>query len=453
MPLLRFQHVASGSFVVTKRKPLVLQAFLGTCVAVAICDTTAEVGGLIHVLLPEQITPGSGFQAEKYASTGLPLFIDALVEAGADVSRMKAWMAGGALVGPVSQQDLALDIGGRTAEICKRILASHDIPILNAETGGFFSCCMNFNVMDWECAIEPAGESRMNMAETPVLPEPDEISSFIERVKPVPQIALKVLRMMNDGDYAMKDLAAEVRKDQVIGAKILYQCNTAYYGLPRKIDSINKALTLLGSKKLFKLIISTAVNDLFADSEGGYSLCKGGLYYHALGCAVVAEQIARFTGQDRPSLAYTAGLLHDIGKIVMDQFFSSAYPLFYRTTQAETESVLDAEMKILGVGHTEVGLQLAKRWDLPESLVECIAFHHHPEKADKHAKLAYTVYLADLIMSRFLSGLELERIGTDGLQDRMQAIGMTSDQLETLIDQIPQFVFSESVFSDDEMSE
>jgi chemotaxis receptor (MCP) glutamine deamidase CheD len=157
MPNLETYQVSSGSFHIGKRQPMLLQAFLGSCVGVSICDPDAEVGGMIHLLLPDPVTPGSSFQAERYASTGLPIFLEALTDAGAALQNMQAVIAGGALVGPVSQQDLVLNIGGRTANVAKNIISDRKIHVKHSETGGFFACTLQLNMENWQSSIEPIG--------------------------------------------------------------------------------------------------------------------------------------------------------------------------------------------------------------------------------------------------------------------------------------------------------
>ena len=114
---IKRDQVASGSFRIEGKKNEILEAYLGTCVGLTLVDRRAGVGGLLHILLPEPVSAGSVWQPETYAVTGVPLFIKALCDAGAQKKNLVASLAGGALVGPVSDVDLNLDIGGRTAEI------------------------------------------------------------------------------------------------------------------------------------------------------------------------------------------------------------------------------------------------------------------------------------------------------------------------------------------------
>jgi chemotaxis receptor (MCP) glutamine deamidase CheD len=113
---------------------MILHAYLGTCVAVALYDTEAEIGGLIHLLLPEPIFQAETFHSGKYASTGFPIFLKALYDAGASPERLKACVAGGALVGPLKNYDLELDIGGRTVERVMQFITDEKIQIEKSET-------------------------------------------------------------------------------------------------------------------------------------------------------------------------------------------------------------------------------------------------------------------------------------------------------------------------------
>ena len=124
MAAMQTHHVAAGTFIVCERKPLLLQAYLGTCVGLALYCKTTGIGGLIHLLLPEPVSRDSVNQPEKYASTGVPLFIESLLAKGAQQETLVACLAGGALVGPIREQDLNLDIGGRTADVVRAILTA-----------------------------------------------------------------------------------------------------------------------------------------------------------------------------------------------------------------------------------------------------------------------------------------------------------------------------------------
>ena len=444
-------HVASGSFELGNTQSRLLQAFLGTCVGVAVFDNDAGVGGLIHLLLPEPVSSLSVDQPEKYATTGMPIFLKQLLDLGATRENMQAVVAGGALVGPLSSQDMDLDIGGRTAEKVYIALHTEGIAVARAETGGFFTCSIELDMARWTCEIRPAGFDISFHEPGTIEPVTGDIQQAIEAIRPVPQVALKVLRIINDGSYDIEKVAEEVKKDQVISARTIKLCNSAMFAKRHDVVSLDHALVFLGQDLFIKLVISAAVQSYYSQSGNGYSLCKGGLYHHAIGTAMIAEKIAGLTKITIPTIAYTAGLLHDIGKVVLDQYIAGAYPLLYREFQERPAEIIGVETKILGMDHTRVGGLLSEKWSLPAPLTDSIRFHHRPQESRSDRSLTTIVYLADLLMSRFHSGLELERMGANGLADRLASLDLSTSQFQTLVDLIPKKVFepaTESVGTD-----
>lgn len=438
------QAVASGNYVVSGKKKLKFDAYLGTCVGVTICDRVAEVGGLIHLLLPEWTGFDKPWKAEVYAETGLPIFIQALCDAGAGKDRMEACIAGGALVGPISNQDLELDIGGRTEEIVRKILGEEKIPVRKAETGGYFSCRLSLDMVTLNSSIEPITRQTDSLTEDFEAPISDDIVSSFHLIRPIPQVALKIVRMIHDDNYKMGKIAEEIKRDQVISAGVIRLCNSSYFGLKNKIDSIDRALVIIGEKLLLQVVVSASLELYFSDAGQGYSLCKGGLFQHALGTAIISEELARFTGCAQESIAYTAGLLHDIGKVALDQYIALVSPFFYRRTQIDMVELCEVEKEKLGLTHTEAGGMLADNWSLPENLIDTIKHHHCPEQATVDSELTHLVYLADLLMSRFQVGQELECLNVDGLSLRLQKVGLTPSQFPILVDLIPRSIFDTS---------
>jgi len=422
---------------VSARKEITFAALLGTCVGVALVDRTAEVGGMIHILLPTPVDNRNPLHPENYASTGLPLLIGQLRRIGAGKERLEAVVAGGALMGRISERDLDLDIGGRISDIVLDILAREGIPIRESETGGMHGMILSLDLETLKCEISPLIDPPHNVMIEMEKPTEDEISNAIAGVRPIPQIALKIMRMTADAGYSLRDVADEVRQDQIIAAKVLNLCNSALCGRKAPIDSVDEALMVLGEKTLLAMILSSAVHRCFPECENGYSTVKGRLYHHAVGNAMVAENLARKTGLSSPFVAYTAGLLHDIGKIVLDYFVAKRYPLFYRRTVDDMLSLEDAEVEILGVGHPAVGAQLASLWSIPENLVEVIRYHHRPENASTDPVLTHIVCLADLITCGFWTSPAVGRQGQDCFASCLSTLGLNTDDFKAILDSTP----------------
>jgi len=427
--------IPSGSIFVDKSSEKILKAFLGTCVGVALYDPKNKIGGLFHILLPEP-TGHETVDPLNYASTGLPLFLDEIYKKGGQKEELKAIIAGGALVGTITMQDLNLDIGGNTTDVVSSILADEGIQVEHSETGGYFSCVLNFNLSTWEYQIEPIGQRPLNIEAKPSSSS-ETIEQAIAKVRPIPQIALKVIRMIHSNKFDMDSIAKEIRQDQVLGAKIINLSNSAYMSPNRKVETIDQGLVLLGEKRILLLTLSVFTELYFQNAEQGYSLSRGGLYHHSLGTAILADHLATITGKAMPGLAYTAGLLHDIGKTVLDQYVADDYPLFYRSFHGSEKSITEVENEVFGLTHTDVGTKLAIQWQLPESLLEVITYHHTPEDAINYPELTNLVYFADVLMSKFRVAYELERIDTEKLASRMGVINLDINNLQKIIEQIP----------------
>jgi putative nucleotidyltransferase with HDIG domain len=431
------EYIPAGSYVIESAKDRLLIALLGSSVGVALVDRQAAVGGLLHILLPEPTDSSTTRPPESYASTGLPHFIENLEKAGADKSRLQASISGGSLFSPKTDLNLDFDAGGLSTEIVLQILRTERISIERSEINGFFGSRLSLNTSTWQADIQPIIPKTHTKAAAFKKPGGEEINSAIGHIRPIPQIALKLMRIIRSGDYNMSDLAAEIRHDQVIGAKVLRFCNSPIIGLRKKIDSIDRAITLLGENRMLEVVISAAVDPFFDQQEGGYSMMRGGLYQHALGVANIAKILSQSTGKSNPESAYTAGLLHDIGKVVLDQYITRSLPLFYQSVSSRDQDFVSLEQEFIGIDHQEVGRQLGIKWNLPENLTEAIALHHNPEDAVVDRDLAHIVYVADLLSSRFQAGLEYERITANGLVNRLEHLGLNLSQLPELISRIP----------------
>ena len=340
---------------------------------------------------------------------------------------------------PVCEMDLNLDIGGRTSEIAHEILRSEGIAVENTETGGFFACRLSLNLQTWETRIEPSDHIPPFSERTECVSlSLNTLDAAIKSARPIPQVALEIIRMVSDSDrYGLRDVAHKVRKDQVLSAKVLRLCNSASFGLRKKLDSIDQALIMLGEKQLFRLAVSIALEKFFSNSIRGYSLCKGGLYHHAVGTATIAERLSTVTGKGSPGVAYTAGLLHDIGKVVLDQSVVPVLPFFYRRIYSDGVALIQVEHDVFGIDHTEVGGRLANHWSLSENLIDSIRYHHQPDLETGEFGLKHLIYISDLIMSRFKIGLELDRLDGEGLQTLLKAAGINQALFCDVIDNIP----------------
>ncbi len=414
--------VPTGGMIIGKQG--MLKAFLGSCVGLALHDPVANVGGILHILLPEPVCDIPDYHHSYYASTGIPVFIDSMKNEGAKIENMSAFIAGGALLDALSPQDKDLNIGHRTLEITLSLIKHNHITIKMLEASGVNPFCLTLQIETGTCKIDPILMEKIDRIPEKKHISLDIIMGTIEKLIPVPQMAFNIAHMLSDEGIDIGVIAEEIKKDQVLSAKILRLCNSAYMGLSRKIASIDNAILYLGSKTLLQMVVTAQIENIYHTSEKGYSLCRGGMFHHALATARLCRALAMHHYGIDPDIAYTAGLIHDIGKVVLDQYIAALQPLFYRMIMEQKEDSSLLERKMIGIDHCHAGLMLADAWNLPDVLKDVILFHHAPFSTESTRELVNLVYLADVFTAKFLSGLELEQVDTGNIQRSLDILRM-----------------------------
>jgi putative nucleotidyltransferase with HDIG domain len=201
------------------------------------------------------------------------------------------------------------------------------------------------------------------------------IINGIQDLPTLPLVAQRLQEVMDDPLSSAEDAAKVIEGDQSLAAKVLSLVNSAYYGLPREITKISQAVPLLGFRATSQLALSISVINLFNEKEEG-KFDREGLWLHSIGCAICAKNIAKRANYSRPEDCFSGGLLHDVGKLVLDQFLHDELIAILERTEKEKISFLEAERNRLGIDHAVIGEWLARRWKLPLSVVVSIRHHH-----------------------------------------------------------------------------
>lgn len=196
--------------------------------------------------------------------------------------------------------------------------------------------------------------------------------------------------MIEDEHSTPKQIAEVIAKDQVLSAKVLKMVNSPVYGFPRRINTIQHALVLLGFNVIRGIIISTSVFDVMTQAMVG-------LWEHSLGCATISKIIAEELQLKDPEEFAVAGLLHDIGKVVIAVQLPEEKEEINRMVEEEDISYFNAEKKVLGFSHDRVNAWLAEHWNLPLTTKEALTYHHSPRFAQFHPDFANVVHIADFI--------------------------------------------------------
>lgn len=436
-------HIVSpGDFLVTGDPSTIIETSLGSCVGVALHDPAARVSGMLHVLLPAGKEDKETQTPSRFARSGVPFILSEMAKKGASKERILATVAGGALVLADSTLSVEMNIGRRNSDMVLDLMDREGIPVLNREIGGNIPRLLKLIVATGKTSVARIGrhlqEHPDDSGASPLVYR--DLKLKIDRLKPLPEIARRILMSVNQPDFSVLDLEREVLKDQALTANVLKVCNSAHYGFAHRISGVRRALGLMGVKGLLEIVLASFSNGLYNRNVPGYSIKKGQLMQHSICCGLVAELIAQEKKICSTDLALTAGLLHDIGKVILDQYAFQKFNLIMDKVINEKRDFLDAETEILGFNHAQVGGLVAEGWNLPEVLVEAISLHHDPRSYRVSPTVVSAVHLADNICSMFG-----EVCGADALSNRIQQFALVTlnlhkGDLERIIEKLPEIV-------------
>jgi putative nucleotidyltransferase with HDIG domain len=238
------------------------------------------------------------------------------------------------------------------------------------------------------------------------------ILKSIQTLPPFPATIQKVMALAGDPDSSLTELVAVVRFDQAITANILRICNSAYFGLGRPVDNVNDAIMHMGKKNVLRAVMTAGLSRYFR-TQKGYDVKGGDLWEHAVAVALMSQICAaRLSRPDDPRL-FTAGVLHDIGKMVLGEFVHESWPKIQELVENKKYSFLEAEEEVIGVNHAELGGEIALIWKFPDEILKAIAFHHRPDLLADNDAVPWIVYLSNQVCH--LMGIG---VGTDALAYR-----------------------------------
>jgi putative nucleotidyltransferase with HDIG domain len=215
-------------------------------------------------------------------------------------------------------------------------------------------------------------------------------------------VAMKLGRLLMDIDISAKDVAEVIQYDQAIVTKMLKMVNSAFFGFSNKVSSVQHALMLLGFNTVRNAIVAIDVINALSTKNGIKGFDIADFWQHAIGVAVIGRHLDEETGHHFREDVFTGGIIHDIGKIIMAHYFSDRFQAVLETMHREQINYWDAEQRHFPVNHAEVGMQLAKRWHLPEGMCNVIGRHHVVSRTSSDDNLVHIVHAADALSHIYL---------------------------------------------------
>lgn len=213
-----------------------------------------------------------------------------------------------------------------------------------------------------------------------------------------PTVYNKLATMLDDENSSAENISAVINTDPALAARLLKLVNSAYYGFPSQINTISRAITVIGTAELTNLVLATSVVSTFKDIPDSL-ININEFWQHSLGCAIASTYIAKHCGQRATERFFILGLLHNIGSLVLYQTLPDLSKRALMASRFDDELMFEAEQRIIGFDHTEVGRALSQAWRLPLSIEEVIRCHHTPMQANNFPIETAIIHLADIVVS------------------------------------------------------
>lgn len=274
----------------------------------------------------------------------------------------------------------------------------------------------------------------------------------IERVSAFPTlpiVAQRLVQVVSDPRTTPGDIADVIRLDPALTANVLKAANSAYFGFRHPISSFSEALFRLGTAWIYQTAVSSLIYSNMQRPASGYDMSSQDLWKHSAGVAIIADNLAKQLNIKDVGAIFTAGLIHDMGKLALEESVAESYDEISGLVTQDDISFEQAERKVLGIDHAEAGALIAEKWNFPEPLVNGVRWHHDPDHGPDGSQLVDVVHIADVTC--LMQGLGL---GRDGLQYRpskkaVERLNLTNTMLEIATAQLLDALeYIENVFSE-----
>jgi putative nucleotidyltransferase with HDIG domain len=223
----------------------------------------------------------------------------------------------------------------------------------------------------------------------------------IKDIPTLPTIVFELNQHLRNPETSIATISETIERDQAMALKILKLVNSAFYGFKSRVSDVRHAVVLLGFNAVRNVVVSVSVinalpkNILFQDFE------MDAFWKHSLAVAVTSKNIAQKAGGDSPDNCFVGGLLHDVGKVIMAQYFQDLFVKVWTCMQKECLSFFEAEQQELPIDHARIGAHLAGRWALPEGLIDAIRWHQDYQPEIPNANFVMIIYLANTLVNSY----------------------------------------------------
>ena len=225
----------------------------------------------------------------------------------------------------------------------------------------------------------------------------EQIEQQINQFPGMPPMCQHLIAYLDDPEADFKTIEDLVKYDPGLTADILKFANSVYFGAMQNVNSLQTALVRLGTKMVMELVLSLSVTSKLLPSLPGYGLMAKDLLKHSIWTAVAAQELANMLNMKEVDMIFTVGLMHDLGKLIMDPFVQMERLRFNNAFENPKASFELEEKNILGFDHAQAGAMILEKWNLGPEIVAGVRWHHEPDKADEYKDLIHLIHLANMI--------------------------------------------------------
>ena len=260
---------------------------------------------------------------------------------------------------------------------------------------------------------------------------------LLEKLGNLPTLSVSVsglLRLMNDPRADAASFERVIMLDPALTANVLKMANSAFFGSPREVKNIRQAVLILGTRRLCDMAVSASFARIIPPILPGYGIDSATFWRHCAAVAIISEKLAAITGHVPPSDAFTPGLLHDLGKLVISAYLAETKDQIMSGIREGKQTMVGLEGRVLGLDHTEIGTMIAIRWNLPDEIILATRWHHRPDGLPDEAarNLVEIVHVADALAHSLGYGADVGELARAVSPEVEKKMKLKVEQLEKI---------------------
>lgn len=258
----------------------------------------------------------------------------------------------------------------------------------------------------------------------------EDLIKDVDSISPGLQILPQLMDLLRDDNATLDDIIELIKLDASLSAQVLKICNSGYYGLTTA--SLEAAVNRLGQREVYKIVAIVCGKESLNTPVESFSIDDGELWENSVATGIIMENLANRLDEEA-DIAYTIGLLHSVGKLVINEKVKGAYERVFELEHKRNLGLIEAEETILGYNHAEVAGKLLAQWNFPEAISEPVAQQYTPEKADAHKRMAHMIYLANFLVANIGMNYGRDAWSVFGAQGALEYFEFDDAEIQELI--------------------